>query len=107
MSADMRVQAVELVRQGIARFGDPASGKVNFPGFLRLLQIPPWRELLPGHVRRQLPFTIAKHCHTEVKSLANVPHETFLNEAQHLFGKLDKDSSGTIDAEELVQLLQK
>lgn len=110
MPGDIRLRSVEQVRKSMSRFDCDGNGKLNFDEFLRLVQVEPWKAMLPEDVREILPFVLMKRVNYQAQSTSEKAATTaaeFTEMLKGLFDQIDNDSSGFIDESELIVLIRR
>eukprot|EP00658_Telonema_sp_P-2_P071241 TRINITY_DN60540_c0_g1_i1.p1 TRINITY_DN60540_c0_g1~~TRINITY_DN60540_c0_g1_i1.p1 ORF type:complete len:271 (+),score=77.43 TRINITY_DN60540_c0_g1_i1:81-893(+) len=108
MPSEIRIRAVEHVREAMVKFDMDRSGKLNFNEFVRLVQVEPWRQMIPPDIRQQLPFLVMKLAHDMAPSstdLKNMSTQEYTRQLQAFFDEVDCDGSGYLDETELVILI--
>ena len=92
-----------------------SEGLLDFSNFLRMLQSPPWAEMLPNPVKTELPFLIKIQAKVEAKAkkaAITLPMDSplmpikVLGTMRSLFEKADIDGSGALDNKELRAMLR-
>ena len=129
---EYKLKMHEFVQESMARFDADGSGGLCFPEFLRMITMKPWRDLLPHAVVDVLPKLVLKAMRagsSEAEALEQLADDTQAQEeaiveavddvmndsreeakqlvatARRLFDDFDTDSSGSIDQDELGNLI--
>jgi len=98
----IRMGLADDVKTVIERFDTDKDGFISFPEFVRMINCPPWRDLLDPDTRNKLKFLQDRYNDKPSKN----PADAFLSNCREYFDKIDIDRSGTIDEHELVKLVE-
>jgi len=85
----------------IDKFGNE-EGMILYPQFVRMLTLPPWKDLLSPEAREGIKFELLKMTKEGDMTAA----EQVVNNAYGLFQDLDADNNGVLDSGEFEVLLQ-
>jgi len=105
----VRHRLVEEVREHMRAFDKDGSGGLSFHEFLRMLTRRPWKDLLPIEVQEHLPLLVQgvispQKPKKSAVDTSSLPVIVILSSAKEIFEETDKNCSGKVEEEELVEM---